>query len=319
MTTPAYRGRFAPSPTGPLHFGSLVAALASCLEARAQGGEWYLRMEDVDAPRCSPSTADDILRTLERFGFAWDGPVLWQSRRREAYGQALALLITRGAVFPCACTRRELADSRFSEIAADGAAIYPGTCRQGLPPGKSARSWRLRVGEARITFADALLGCISSELAREVGDFVLRRADGVFAYQLAVVVDDADCGMTHVLRGADLLHSTARQIFLQQCLGLPTPAYAHVPVAVNAAGEKLSKQTGALPLDAAHPGHDLVAALRFLGQMPPPDLALESVATIWAWACAHWSLTAVPRSLTRPYNDCAISTQDTANESAQRD
>ena len=206
MTHPVYRGRFAPSPTGPLHFGSLVAALASCLEARAQGGEWYLRMEDVDASRCSQSTADDILRTLDGFGFAWDGPVVWQSRRCEAYGQALAHLIASGAVFPCACSRRELADSRFSEVAIDGAAIYPGTCRQGLPPGKSARSWRLRVGEARITFEDALLGCFSSELACEVGDFILRRADGVFAYQLAVVVDDADCGITHVLRGADLLH-----------------------------------------------------------------------------------------------------------------
>ena len=242
----AYCGRFAPSPTGPLHFGSLVAAVGSFLEAKTSGGEWYLRMEDVDAPRCSTAAATEILRALEACGLAWDGKVVWQSRRGDAYAAALERLKAAGRVFPCACTRRELADSA---IAPDGAAIYPGTCRQGLVAGRPARAWRLRVGDARVVFDDAIQGRMVSDLASEAGDFILLRADGLFAYQLAVVVDDAEAGITHVVRGADLLASTARQIFLQQCLGVPTPIYAHLPVVVNAAGEKLSKQTRAEAVD----------------------------------------------------------------------
>jgi glutamyl-Q tRNA(Asp) synthetase len=291
-STPVYRGRFAPSPTGPLHFGSLVAAAGSCLEAKAQGGEWLLRMEDVDAPRCSRAAADEILRTLEAFGFAWDGEVVWQSRRAEAYAAALERLKSAGRVFACACTRKELADSA---IAPDGAAIYPGTCRQGLPAGRPARAWRLRVGDARIGFDDAIQGRIESELALDAGDFILLRADGLFAYQLAVVVDDADAGITHVVRGADLLHSTPRQIFLQQCLGLPTPCYAHLPVAVNAVGEKLSKQTRAAPVDVARAGPALFAALSFLGQRPPAELSGAGPEELWAWAGIHWRLDRVPR------------------------
>ncbi|MBK9018731.1 MAG: tRNA glutamyl-Q(34) synthetase GluQRS [Sulfuritalea sp.] len=287
-----YRGRFAPSPTGPLHFGSLVAATGSFLEARSRGGEWLLRIEDVDAPRCSAAAADDILRTLDAFGFAWDGEVVWQSRRDAAYAAALDRLRKAGRVFPCACTRRELADSA---IAPDGAAIYPGTCRDGLPPGRGARAWRLRVGDARIAFDDAIQGRIESDLARDAGDFVLLRADGLHAYQLAVVVDDAEAGITDVVRGADLLTSTARQIYLQQCLGLPTPAYAHLPVAVNTAGEKLSKQTRAHALDVAQPVPDLSAALAFLGQRPPPELAAATVPELWRWAVASWRLDRVPR------------------------
>ena len=287
-----YRGRFAPSPTGPLHFGSLVAATGSFLEARSRGGEWLLRIEDVDAPRCSAAAADDTLRTLDAFGFAWDGEVVRQSRREAAYAAALDRLREAQRVFPCACTRRELADSA---IAPDGAAIYPGTCRDGLPPGRGARAWRLRVGDARIAFDDAIQGRIESDLAREAGDFVLLRADGLHAYQLAVVVDDAEAGITDVVRGADLLTSTARQIFLQQCLGFATPSYAHLPVVVNAAGEKLSKQTLAPPLDARHPAPALVAALRFLGQAPPVDLTLAGVDDVWRWALANWRLDRVPR------------------------
>jgi glutamyl-Q tRNA(Asp) synthetase len=287
-----YRGRFAPSPTGPLHFGSLVAATGSYLEARAQGGEWLLRMEDVDAPRCSSVAADAILRGLEACGFEWDGPLLWQSRRGEAYAAALERLKSAGVVFPCACTRRELADSM---LAPDGAAIYPGTCRAGLPVGRSARAWRLRVGDACIAFDDAIQGPVASELARDAGDFVLLRADGLHAYQLAVVVDDAESGITNVVRGADLLLSTARQIYLQQCLGVATPAYAHLPVAVNAAGEKLSKQTLAAPLDVNRPVPALLAALGFLGQAPPPELAAADVASVWAWARANWRRGRVPR------------------------
>lgn len=287
-----YRGRFAPSPTGPLHFGSLVAAVGSYLEARSRGGEWLLRIEDVDAPRCSAAAADAILRTLEACGFEWDGEPVWQSRRSEAYAAALERLKAAGMVFPCACTRRELADSA---LAPDGAAIYPGTCRAGLAAGREARAWRLRVGHARIGFDDAVQGRIESDLATEAGDFVLRRADGLFAYQLAVVVDDAEAAITHVVRGADLLLSTARQICLQQGLGVPTPAYAHLPVAVNATGEKLSKQTLAMALDSARPMPALHAALGFLGQQPPPDLARGTVAELWAWAGANWRLQRVPR------------------------
>jgi glutamyl-Q tRNA(Asp) synthetase len=287
-----YRGRFAPSPTGPLHFGSLVAALGSCLEARAQGGEWLLRIEDVDEPRCPRSVADEMLRTLEACGFAWDGEVMWQSRRGERYRELLRQLSDAGAVYPCACTRRELADS---QLAPDGAHVYPGTCRDGLPPGRSARAWRLRVDDAAASFDDAVQGHVAQDLGREVGDFVLLRADGYFAYQLAVVADDADQGISHVVRGADLLDSTPRQIFLQRCLGLATPAYAHLPVVVDAAGEKLSKQTLALPVDAAAPMPALYGALRFLGQAPPAELARAPLAEFWQWALAHWDMARVPR------------------------
>lgn len=289
---PVYRGRFAPSPTGPLHFGSLVAAAGSFLEARTKGGEWLLRMEDVDAPRCSRAAADDILRTLQACGFAWDGEVVWQSRRTGAYAVALERLKEEGRVFACACTRRELADSA---IAPDGAAIYPGTCRQGLAAGRQARAWRLRVGDSRIGFDDAIQGRIDSDLASDAGDFILLRADGLFAYQLTVVVDDAEAGISHVVRGADLLASTPRQIFLQRCLGLPTPCYAHLPVVVNAAGEKLSKQTRAAAVDAVRPGPALCAALAFLGQQPPPELFGASPRELWAWAVANWQLVRVPR------------------------
>lgn len=286
-----YRGRFAPSPTGPLHFGSLVAATGSFLEARTKGGEWHLRMEDVDQPRCSADAATNILRTLEAFGFAWDGEVIWQSRRKQVYAAALERLKNVGRVFPCACTRRELADSA---IAPDGAAIYPGTCRHGLPSGRATRAWRVAVGRARISFDDAVQGSITSDLATDAGDFIVLRADGLFAYQLAVVLDDDDAGITHVVRGADLLASTSRQIYLQQCLGVPIPAYAHLPVAVNAAGEKLSKQTCAAALDISRPDSALLAALDFLGQQPPSVLAGAPVPEIWCWARDNWQLARVP-------------------------
>jgi len=258
-----YVGRFAPSPTGPLHFGSLVAALASYQEARAAKGKWLLRMEDLDKPREQPGAADDILRALDRLGLHWDGPVLYQSARLERYRAVVEDLLQRGFVYPCACTRKELEDSA---LAIDGARIYPGTCRHGLPVGRPARALRLRTHDAPIGFADRVQGWIEQRVEREVGDFVVRRADGVIAYQLAVVVDDLDQGATDVVRGADLLDSTARQIHLQRLLGAPTPGYAHLPVAVNAAGEKLSKQTGARALDLSDPARELARARRFLGQ-----------------------------------------------------
>jgi glutamyl-Q tRNA(Asp) synthetase len=292
MSPSGYRGRFAPSPTGPLHFGSLVAALGSCLEARTRGGEWLLRIEDVDEPRCSPAVAAGMLATLEACGFSWDGEMIWQSRRKERYRAALDQLRRAGLAYPCACTRRELADS---QLAPDGSHVYPGTCRDGLPPGKAARAWRLRVDDAVVAFDDAIQGPLEQQLGRDVGDFVLLRADGYFAYQLAVVIDDAEQGITAVVRGADLLDSTPRQIHLQRCLGLPTPSYAHLPVAVNAAGEKLSKQTLAPPIDPAAPTPSLLAALAFLGQSPPPELAAADVAGVWNWALAHWEPARVPR------------------------
>ena len=258
-----YIGRFAPSPTGPLHFGSLVAALASYLAARSAGGKWLLRMEDLDKPREQPGTADDILRALDKLGLEWDGPVIYQSTRLERYRAVLDDLARRGFAYPCACTRRELEDSA---LAIDGSRIYPGTCRRGLAPGKTARAVRVRTHGAPIGFADTVQGWLEQRVETEVGDFVLLRADGITAYQLAVVVDDLDQGITDVVRGADLLDSTARQIHLQRLLGARTPRYAHVPVAVNAAGEKLSKQTGARPLDLSDPQAELARARRFLNQ-----------------------------------------------------
>ncbi|MDH4174411.1 MAG: tRNA glutamyl-Q(34) synthetase GluQRS [Betaproteobacteria bacterium] len=258
-----YVGRFAPSPTGPLHFGSLVAALASYEEAHAAQGRWRLRLDDLDRPRTQPGATDEILRALERLGFEWDGPVLVQSERLERYRAAVDELTRRGLAYPCSCTRKELEDSA---LALDGARIYPGTCRQGIAPGKVARALRLRTHAAPIGFADAVQGWIEQRVQKEVGDFVLLRADGIIAYQLAVVVDDMDQGVTDVVRGADLLDSTPRQIHLQRLLGARTPRYAHVPVALNASGEKLSKQTGARPLDLSDPKGELARARRFLGQ-----------------------------------------------------
>jgi len=289
-------GRFAPSPTGALHFGSLVAALGSCLEARSRGGRWLLRMEDVDRPRCRPGAAARLLATLQACGFEWDGAVMLQSARTARYREVFEQLKAAGAVYPCACSRAELANA---PPGIDGAPVYPGTCRGGLPPGKAARAWRVRLaGDSE--FDDAVQGPQRQNLPHDVGDCVLLRADGLFAYQLAVVVDDADQGVDHVVRGADLLHSTPRQIYLQRLLGLPTPAYAHLPVAVDATGHKLSKQTRAAPVDAANPALALFAALRFLGQQPPAELRRATSADFWGWAHAHWKLENVPRALTLP-------------------
>jgi glutamyl-Q tRNA(Asp) synthetase len=259
-------GRFAPSPTGPLHFGSLVAAVASWLDARRHGGRWLLRMEDLDPPREVPGAADAILRSLEAFGLHWDGPVLYQSTRHEAYREALAKLRASGMTYDCGCTRREV--GKRGRPGLDGP-VYPGTCRNGLPPGKRPRAVRVRTGPGVIGFADRMQGSIRQDLAREVGDFIICRADGLYAYQLAVVVDDAHQGITHVVRGADLLDSTPRQILLQRLLGLSTPAYLHHPLVLTPGGEKLSKQTHAPPVDDSDPVPALLRALRFLGETVP--------------------------------------------------
>jgi glutamyl-Q tRNA(Asp) synthetase len=291
-------GRFAPTPSGPLHFGSLVTALGSALDARCHGGRWLVRIEDVDTPRALPGSADGMLVTLKRFGFEWDSEVLWQSRRTEIYAAALERLKAGGHVFPCACSRRDLAEVPDSALSRDGSRRYPGTCRNGLAPKATPRAWRVRAEEI-IRFQDAIQGWQEEDLVRDVGDYVAFRADGMFAYQLAVVVDDAEQGVTHVVRGADLLGSTARQIHLQTLLGLPIPAYAHLPAATNVAGEKLSKQTLARAIDECSPPHMLVAALDFLGQNPPDELSGACVSEVWAWALGNWERGRVPRVLQR--------------------
>ena len=287
-----YQGRFAPSPTGPLHFGSLIAAVASYLEAKAQQGKWLLRMEDVDKPREMPSAADAIINGLEMFGFEWDGSIVYQSQRLEAYAEALIKLQNKGLVYPCACSRKEIADSALLGI--DGL-IYPGICRNGLAAGKTARAWRIMVADHTLTFNDAIQGVVRQNLSKDIGDFVLKRADGFYAYQLAVVADDAEQGITHVLRGADLLDSTPRQMYLQQALDYPQPSYAHVPVAANSRGEKLSKQTMAQALNIEKRALELWDALDFLGQQPPAALQQANLKTLWDWAKAHWSLANIPQ------------------------
>ncbi len=346
---PQYRGRFAPSPTGPLHFGSLVAAVGSYLDAKHHQGKWLVRIEDLDTPRTVKGAADDILRTLEAFGLYWDEAVLYQSQRTDAYEEALQELLAIDAIYPCACTRKEIADSALHGIEGQ---IYPGTCRNGIPAGREGRAWRVRTdhrllppcrgkvgmgveqwrsqvstpslalkellairlspqagkslvislqgggdisakglfglnNKEIIQFDDALQGRIIQHLENEIGDFVVKRADGLFAYQLAVVADDAFQSISHVVRGSDLLSSTPRQIYLQRLLGLTTPAYMHLPVAVNAQGEKLSKQTLASPVDVHNVSGTLWRALEFLCQEPPAELASYKT-EILDWAIAHW-------------------------------
>lgn len=286
----AYRGRFAPSPTGPLHAGSLVAALASWLDARAHQGQWLVRIEDVDTPRCVPGADHTLLEQLAQCGLVPDEPPVYQSQRGMLYQHALDSLVARGLAYPCACTRQDIARA----LAASGQArerhgelVYPGTCRDGLH-GRPARAWRLDTrADWPITWQDRLLGLQSQDVAQEVGDFVLKRADGLWAYQLAVVVDDAAQGITDIVRGEDLADNTARQILLQRALGLPLPRYLHTPLVLGANGEKLSKQNGAQALDTSRPLASLRQAGAVLGL--PPDTAaatpqdwLQQAVQLWA-------------------------------------
>lgn len=279
-------GRFAPSPTGPLHFGSYLAALASWLDARATGGRWLVRIEDLDRPRERPGAAEDILRTLARLGLEWDGDVVYQSRRTALYEAALERIAA--STYWCGCSRREIADSSL-RLASDGAQVYPGTCRAGLAPGKAPRALRVRTSGEVLGFVDRVQGPQQQALERDVGDFVLLRADGQFAYQLAVVVDDALQEVTDVVRGADLLDSTPRQVHLQRLLGLPTPRYLHIPVALDQAGSKLSKHDGAAAL--ADSPRTLARALAFLGQ-PPADTLDE--------ALRNWNPALIPARRSAP-------------------
>jgi glutamyl-Q tRNA(Asp) synthetase len=286
-----YVGRFAPSPTGPLHFGSLVAAVGSWLDARAAGGRWLVRIEDVDETRTVAGAADDILRTLAAFGLAWDGAVVRQSERKALYAAALTRLRDLGWTYRCRCSRREIADSGLRGL--EGA-IYPGTCRTLRLTEAEAGADRLRVAPGPVAFDDRRLGRLAHDVAAEIGDFVLRRRDGLFAYQLAVVVDDADQGVTDVVRGADLLWSTPRQVILQHLLQLPTPRYLHLPVATNEAGEKLSKQTLAAAVDPARAIPLLGEALAFLGQTVAPA---ASPAAMLRQAAASWRVETIPRGV----------------------
>lgn len=293
VSASSYIGRFAPSPTGPLHLGSLVAAMASYLDARAHGGQWLVRIEDVDGDRNVDGADRHILASLQRCGMQWDGEVTWQSQRTALYEAALRQLEAAGAVYPCGCSRKEIADSQLSLTGKQAQAnIYPGTCRHGLTPGKTARALRLKVPQSPhcvIGFQDRWAGYVRQDLTDEVGDFVIKRADGFWAYQLAVVVDDGAQGITDIVRGADLLDSTPRQIYLQQLLNLPQPRYLHVPVVVNALGEKLSKQTGAQAFDTgAAPEQLLRAAIlpaaRFLGL----DVQAATLDDFWRAAMPAW-------------------------------
>jgi glutamyl-Q tRNA(Asp) synthetase len=270
-----------------LHAGSLLTALGSYLSARSQQGRWLIRMEDLDAPRCSPQAASTILRQLEVLGFEWDGEVMTQSSRNEVYRATLQALQVQGQIYPCTCSRRDWVDT-------EEARVYTGTCRERNLPLNGKYALRLRVGAGNIGFHDRIQGYIEQSVSDAVGDFVLLRADGYVAYQLAVVIDDAECGITEVVRGADLLDSTPRQIYLQNVLGLSAPNYAHLPLLVNAAGQKLSKQTYATPIAQGKPLDDLRTTMALLGHPVPPGI--DHLNDFWLWALAAWSETNVPKT-----------------------
>lgn len=308
MTEPTaqpYRGRFAPSPTGPLHFGSLIAATGSFLQARAYRGEWLLRIDDIDPPREIPGASEDIRATLERFGFEWDGPIVYQSQRNEIYQETLAGLRANGCIYPCACTRKTIAETQ-ALVGTDRPHVYPGTCRKGLGKGRSPRLLRLDTRDSRIRFHDLVQGKCYYDMENDIGDFVVLRADGLFAYQLATGVDDALQGITQVVRGSDLLDSTPCQILIQQQLGLVSPEYAHLPVILNPFGQKLSKQNLAPALDHRQSSHLLWQALKALGQRPPAELGQDSPANLWQWAIEHWQAENIPRQKSLNLSEIAL-------------
>lgn len=282
--TAQYVGRFAPSPTGPLHFGSLVAAVASYLQARTNRGRWLLRIEDIDPPREQAGASETIVRALQHYGFEWDGEIILQSASAAAHAQALQQLTDLGHAYPCGCSRRQLADVPRGPLGP----IYPGTCRAGCELHETAI--RVRTDDQVIEFDDGLQGTHAQRLESESGDFVIRRRDGLIAYQLAVVVNDQLEGITEVVRGIDLIDSTPRQIWLQRLLGYRTPRYVHIPVVTHENGDKLSKLTGAPAIPWDNAPAVLVSALRALQQGPPNALAQSTLAEIWDWAMQNWCL-----------------------------
>jgi glutamyl-Q tRNA(Asp) synthetase len=283
-------GRFAPTPSGDLHLGSLYTAAASYLDARAHGGRWLIRMEDLDEPRVVPGSAAGILRTLERFGFEWDGEVAWQSRRGARYAAALAALRERKLTFECSCSRAQLAED----------ARYPGTCRTRPPPPGAPAATRLKVEPERIEFDDRIQGRFRQNVAESVGDIVLRRRDGLFAYVLAVVIDDAAQRVTHVVRGADLLDSTPRQMYLQRLLALETPRYAHLPVLTEPGGQKLAKSSRSVPVEGGPAIPQLIQIFGLLNLSPPRGLIGVTAAEAWKWAIDAWNINNLPRRLALP-------------------
>lgn len=290
MSGGRYCGRFAPSPTGGLHFGSLVAAVASYLDARRAGGAWLLRIEDVDRPREVPGSADEIVATLAAFGFEWTGSIARQSTRDSAYAAALDTLFRQGLAYRCSCSRKKIAAASPPRALNTEDLHYPGWCRNGpLEPGNPC-AVRFRVPDGALCFDDAIQGRITHDVAADCGDFVIQRREGLFAYQLAVTLDDTEQGVTHVIRGADLLLSTPRQILLQRTLGMPTPKYAHVPVATDHNGVKLSKSAGAGAVDRTAPVTELWRALTFLRQSPPRALQSADLSTLWDWGVEHWTM-----------------------------
>ncbi len=293
-----YIGRFAPSPTGKLHFGSLLAALSSYLDAKKNNGKWFLRIEDIDKKREMKGASENIISTLETFGFEWDGRILYQSQRLEIYQSYLDDLLSLKLIYPCGCSRKEIADSG-NPHGIEGA-VYLGTCRNGQKKTEKNPSWRIRVDEKPIRYIDKIQGPQEQILSRDIGDFVLKRADNVFSYQLAVTIDDDDQGITNIVRGADLIDSTPRQIFIQNTLGLATPSYAHIPVATNIFGEKLSKQTLAQSLNVDNPTLHLWQAFKFLGQNVDPELTHSDLNTFWQFAIESWEINQVPKSRSMP-------------------
>lgn len=288
-------GRFAPSPTGPLHFGTLVAALGSYLVSKSAAGRWLMRIEDIDRPRVVEGAADAMLRQLEELGFEWDGPVVYQSERSARYREVLADLDRSGRLFRCACSRRDIIAS--APHSGEEGPVYPGTCRNGPQGTRSEYSVRLRVDDSPIHFIDEVMGRQSQNLEEQVGDFVLHRADGIFAYQLAVVVDDIDMGVTQVVRGADLLSSTARQIYLHRCLDAEIPSYYHLPLVLGAAGYKMSKRNDPDAQINSGDGAEMMwQALKFLGQNPPLEFREMPSSGQLRWGIDNFSLSLVPRS-----------------------
>jgi len=286
-------GRFAPSPTGPLHFGTLVAALGSYLLAKHNGGRWLLRIEDLDPPRVVAGAADEMLLLLEQLGFEWDGTVIYQSQRGERYRQVLEELREQQLVFDCNCTRREILAS--APHPGEDGAVYPGTCRDGMQGSRQERAVRLRVSDTAICYHDKIFGKQCQNLEKEVGDFVLHRSDGLFAYQLAVVVDDIDSGINQVVRGADLLSSTPRQIYLYRCLKETIPSYYHLPLVLSENGKKLSKRHGDYGLVNVENGSQMLwRALEFLGQNPPAELSATIPAELLCWGLDNFSAAAIP-------------------------
>lgn len=289
MPATQYIGRFAPTPSGYLHFGSLVAAVASYLDARSVGGKWLVRMEDLDPPREMPGAQAAILDTLERYGFEWDGPVERQSDRHAAYSAQVEQWLRSGLAYACTCSRKQLEGSN---------GIYPGTCRDAQHDWHGDVAIRIRVPELDYRFTDRLQGEFHQHLGREVGDFIIRRRDGLFAYQLAVVLDDAWQGVTDIVRGADLLDNTPRQLYLQELLGIAAPRYLHVPLIIQPDGHKLGKSYRSPPLEAAQASPLLVRALKALGQNPPAGLAQSAPGDVLTWGIRHWNADAIPHSLT---------------------